>query len=95
MDTVIVDLVARLHAAGDDRERIATALTRFIEAGLPVCGSPSALWEYLDKALRRAGYDPAERDRRTRIYSTVAHHRFGDGRPLPPDWPWHEREAAE
>ncbi len=86
---MIADLVAALHAAGEDRERIAAAFGRFIDAGLPVCGSPSALWDHLGTALRRAGYDAAGRDRRTRIYSTVSHQRFG-GRPLPSDWPWHE-----
>jgi hypothetical protein len=88
-------LVADLHAAGNDRSAIVAAFGRFIDAGLPVCGSPSALWDHLSATLWKAGYDRPCRDRRTRIYGTVSHQRFGGGRPLGADWPWHEHPEAD
>lgn len=93
VEEAVAELAAGLLAAGDDRERIAAAYRRFIDAGFPVCGSPSALWDYVGTALRRAGYDAPERDRRLRIYSTISWERFGT-RPYPPGWPWHEHPDA-
>ena len=90
MEELIAELATSLRDAGDEREKIAAAFSKFIELGFPICNSPSALWEFVGTALRRAGLDATEQDRRLRIYSTVSHARFGSGRPLPPDWPWHE-----
>jgi hypothetical protein len=92
---VIAALVSALHAAGDDRGRIAEAFQQFIDAGFPVCKSPSALWDYLGTALRQGGYTGAGWDRRMRIYSTVSWERFSAPEPYPADWPWREHPDAE
>jgi hypothetical protein len=89
VDEVVAELAAALLAAGNDREQVAAAFGRFIDAGLPICGSPSALWGYVSMALRKAGCDAAETDRRMRVYWTVSWERFCTV-PYAPNWPWHE-----
>ena len=86
---------AALRSAGDDRAAILAVLERFLDEGLAIVYSPSAMWEYASMAMRRAGFDASQEDRGLRIYSTVTNRRFQGGRPYPPDWPWHEAEDAE
>jgi hypothetical protein len=92
MDRVLDETAAQLRAAGEDRQAIMAAIRRFLDAGMTIIYSPSAMWEFFDTALRRAGFDGQECDRRTRIFSTVTNEVFQGGRPYPTDWPWHERE---
>jgi hypothetical protein len=86
--------VAGLRSAGDDRAAILAVFERFIDEGMAIVYSPSALWDYVSMAIRRAGFDASQRDRRMRIYSTVSNRRFQGGRPYGPDWPWNEEEGA-
>ena len=86
---------AALRSVGDDRAAIIAVFERFLDEGMAIVYSPSAMWDYVGMALRRAGFDASQRDRRMRIFSTVTNWRFQGGRPYPPDWPWHETEDAE
>ena len=86
---------AGLRSAGDDRASIIAVFERFLDEGMVIVYSPSAMWDYVSMAIRRAGFDASQRDRRMRIYSTVTNRRFQGGRPYPPGWPWHEAEDAE
>jgi hypothetical protein len=72
---------AGLRSAGDDRAAIIAVFERFIEEGMAIVYSPSALWDYISMAIGRAGFDASQRDRRMRIYSTVSNRRFQGGRP--------------
>jgi hypothetical protein len=95
LDAVNADTAAELRAAGDDREPIAAVIRSFLDRALDVLYHPSALWFEFEAALRQAGFDAVQRDRRMRIYGTVSHERFGGGRPLPPDWPWFEDQPPD
>jgi hypothetical protein len=95
LDQVNAATAQRLREAGEDREGIAAAARLFLDEALAVLFHPSALWFEWSKALRLAGFDAKQTDRRMRIYGTVSHERFGRGRPLPPDWPWFEHGAPE
>jgi hypothetical protein len=86
--------VAGLRSAGDDRAAIVAVFERFIEEGMAIVYSPSALWDHVATVIRRAGFDGTQWDRRMRIYSTVSNRRFQGGRPYGPDWPWNEEEGA-
>jgi hypothetical protein len=95
LDQVNAETAGRLREAGEDREAIAAVAKQFLEEALSVLSHPSALWFEWSKALRLAGYDAKQTDRRMRIYGTVSHERFGRGRPLPANWPWSEHDAPE
>ena len=92
------ETVARLRAAAGEREPIAAAVRRFIDEGMEIVFSPSALWDYFaishPDLPTQAGYDKADRDRIVRIYGTVSWEKFGGGRPVPAGYP-HERRDAE
>ena len=81
---------AGLRSAGDERAAIVAVFERFIDEGISIVYSPSALWDYVSTVIRRAGFDTSQWDRRMRIYSTVSNQRFQGGRPYGPDWPWNE-----
>jgi hypothetical protein len=96
----------RLRAATGPRDAIVAAIEQFLDEAESIVDegklrvySPSALWDHFaissPSIPEMAGYDTQGRDRIVRIFSTVAHKRWGDGRPLPPDWPWHEQESAD
>lgn len=94
VDALIDRAASGLRDAGDDRTAVIAVIRAFLDEGMGVVGSPSALWDHFGTVLRRAGFDPAQRDRRLRIFSTVTGERFRGGRPYPPDWPWHEHEPT-
>jgi len=95
MDMLIGETAAALRAAGEDRAAIITAIRRFLQAGMAIVYSPSAMWDFFGVVLRRAGFTWQEHDRRMRIFSTVTNEVFQGGHPYPPDWPWHERTEPE
>jgi hypothetical protein len=95
IEAVIDRAATGLRAAGDDRAAIIRVFESFLDEGMAVVYSPSAMWDYLGTVLRRAGLDAAQQDRRYRIFSTVTNRRFRGGKPYPPDWPWHETPDAE
>lgn len=88
----------RLRLACGDRGAIVAAIEQFLDEGMPIVYSPSALWDYFATSSpsvpKLAGYDATGIDRITRIFSTVTWERWGEGQPLPPDWPWHEQPEA-
>jgi hypothetical protein len=95
LDALIAATAPELRAAGDDREATAAAIRRFLDAAVDILFHPSALWFEFMAALKQAGFDHRQQDRRLRIYGTVSHERFGGGRPLPANWPWFEHEGPE
>jgi hypothetical protein len=95
MDMLIGETGAALRAAGEDRAAILPAIRRFLDEGMAIMNSPSAMWDFFGVVLYRAGFNEEEKDRRMRIFSTVTRERFQGGHPYPPDWPWHEQEQAE
>jgi hypothetical protein len=95
MDMLIGETGAALRAAGEDRAAIITAIRRFLDAGMAIVYSPSAMWDFFGMVLHRARFNKHEKDRRNRIFSTVTNEVFQGGRPYPPDWPWHEREIRK
>ena len=84
-----------LRSVGDNRAVIIAVFERFLDEGMALIYSPSAMWDYVSMVIRRAGFDESQRDRRMRIFSTVRNQRFHGGRPYPPDWPWNVNEDAE
>jgi hypothetical protein len=84
---------AALRAAGDDRAAIIAVFERFIDEGMAIVYSPSALWDHVSTVIRRAGFDRSRWDRRMRLYSTVSNQRFSGGRPYGRDWPWSEEQG--
>jgi hypothetical protein len=95
MNMLISESAARLRADGEDREAIIATIRGFLDAGMAIVYSPSAMWDHFGTVLRRAGFNEQERDRRMRIFSTVTQEVFMDGQPYPPDWRWHEHDGAE
>jgi hypothetical protein len=93
MDALIERSAAGLRAAGD-RAAVVAVIRPFLDEGMEIAGSPSALWDHFGTVLRRAGFDAARRDWGFRIFSTVTRERFRGGRPFPPDWPWHEQDPV-
>jgi hypothetical protein len=91
MDALIRQTAAQMREARDDREAIIATIRHFLDAGMKIVYSGVAMWEFFITALRRAGFDAQEQDRRTRIFSTV----IMAGQHLPPDWPWHESDGPE
>jgi hypothetical protein len=84
----------QLQIARGERAAIISAIEQFLDFGDAGDYSPCELWDYFSISAPNvptlAGFDAAEEDRVTRIFSTCTHARYGDGQPLPPDWPWHE-----
>jgi hypothetical protein len=95
MHTLIGETAAALRTAGEDRAAIITAIRRFLEAGMAIVYSPSAMWDFFGMVLHRAGFNEQQKDRRTRIFSTVTNEIFQGGHPYPLDWRWHEQERTE
>ena len=95
LETLINETAAAMRAAGENRAAIITIIRRFLEAGMAIMNSPSAMWDFFGMVLHRAGFDEQQKDRRMRIFSTVTNERFQGGHPYPPDWPWHEHEQTE
>jgi hypothetical protein len=95
MEAVIDRAATGLQAADDDRAAIVRVFEAYLDEGMVVIFSPSAMWGYLGTVLCRAGLDAAQRDRRYQIFSTVTCQRFQGSQPYPPDWPWHETPETE
>lgn len=95
LDALIATTAPELRAAGEDRELIAGVIRRFLDTAVDILFHPSRLWFEFMAVLKLAGFDSRQQDRRLRIYGTVSHERFGNGRPLPADWPWFEHEGPE
>ncbi len=85
------ETVARLRAAAGAREALAAAIRQFLDEGMAIVYSPSALWDYFaishPDLPTQAGYDQAGRDRIIRIFGTVSWEKFGGGKPPPPGYP--------
>jgi hypothetical protein len=94
METMRRITADQLRAAQGERTAIIRAIEQFLDFGDAGDYSPFELWNYFSisapNVLALAGFDAAEEDRVTRIFSTCTHARYGGGQPLPPDWPWHE-----
>ncbi len=86
-----------IRAAGGGRDGIVSAIETYLDFGDAGEYSPSELWDYFSISSptvpELAGCDAAAEDRVVRIFSTRTHARYGDGQPLPADWPWHESDA--
>jgi hypothetical protein len=98
IDTLRQKTVAKLRAAAGERNLIAVAIRQFLDEGMDIVYSPSALWDHLSIShpdlTTQAGYDKTERERIIRIFGTVAWEKFGGGRPSPAGHP-HEQADAE
>jgi hypothetical protein len=94
MEAMRLTTADRIRAAGGDRAGIVAAIEALLDFGDAGEYSPSALWDYFSISAptvpELAGCDTAAEDRVVRIFSTCTHARYGDGRPLPAGWPWHE-----
>ena len=88
----------RLRAADGDRAAIVAAIERFLDFGDAGEYSPAVLWNYFATSSptvpEMAGCDAAGEDKIIRIFSTCTDARYGDGLPLPDDWPWHEEHLT-
>jgi hypothetical protein len=97
IDALCQQTVARLRAAAGERELIAAAIRQFLEEGMEIVYSPSALWDYFaishPDLPTQAGYNQVERDRIVRIFGTVSWEKFGGGEPPPAGYP-HEQQDA-
>lgn len=97
MSAMCLDTAGRIRAANGDRAGIAAAIEAFLDFGDAGDYSPFELWDYFSMSVPTvpalAGCDAAAEDRVVRIFATCTHARYGDGRPLPADWPWHEQDA--
>jgi hypothetical protein len=86
----------RLRAARGERSAIIAAIEEFLDFGDAGEYSPAVLWDYFcissPTIPALAGYDAVGEDRIIRIFSTCTHARYGGGEPLPPDWPWFEKD---
>jgi Zn-dependent protease len=86
----------RLKAAGQDRALIVEAIDKFLDFGDAGEYSQPELWDYFGgQTMESADPDEQSRDRLLRIFSTCTRERYGDGRPDPPDWPWHEQDPKD
>lgn len=89
----------RLRVAGGNRQAIIAVIEQFLDAVEELEDSPAVIWDYFCISAptipEMAGYDKAAEDRIIRIFSTVTHGRWGEGQPLPADWPWHERDGGQ
>jgi hypothetical protein len=97
MTAMCHDTSDRLRAANGVRVAIVAAIERFLDFGDAGEYSPAELWDHFATSSptvpELAGCDAAAEDMVIRIFSTCTNARYGDGRPLPEDWPWHEQDA--
>ncbi|MBV9124052.1 MAG: hypothetical protein JO112_11895 [Planctomycetes bacterium] len=94
MKALLRDTVVRLRAASGSRESIVVAIKQFLDEGMKIVYSPSAMWDFFGPLPRKAGYNERDTDRIMRIFSTVVNEVIMGGRPYPPDWPWFEEEVG-
>ncbi|MBN9517487.1 hypothetical protein J0H58_03050 [bacterium] len=84
----------RIRAAAGDRAAVAAAVDQFLDFGDAGEYSPAELWDHFAAAPptvpELAGCDAAAADRVVRVFAARTNARYGDGRPLPADWPWRE-----
>ena len=82
---------ANLRAAAGQREALVVAIRRFLDEGMGIIASPSALWDFFaishPDLPTQAGYHGTERDRILRIFGTVSWQKFGEGEPPPAGYP--------
>ena len=73
--------VTRLQAAGGDRERIESAIRRYIERGDKLGASPYDLWDYFAISApgipERAGYCGYECEQMLAVFKRLSGERFG------------------
>jgi hypothetical protein len=78
---LVDDTVARLKAADGDRERVESAIRRYIERGAKFGMSPMVLWDYFAISSpgmpERAGYCGDECDRIVAVFDRLSKERFG------------------
>lgn len=86
----------QLRGANGDRSAIIATIESFLNFGDAGEYSPAELWDYFcissPTIPALAGCDARAEDRIIRIFSTCTHARYGGGQPLPPDWPWFEKD---
>jgi hypothetical protein len=96
MEAIRRETAERLCVACGDRSATIAAIERFLDFGDAGEYSPAELWDYFcissPTVPSLAGYDAMEEDRIIRIFSTCTHARYGGGQPLPPGWPWLEKD---
>ena len=75
------DTVARLKAAGGDRERIESAIRRYVDRGTKLGASPYDLWDYFAISSpgipERAGYCGYECQQMVAVFERLTKERFG------------------
>jgi hypothetical protein len=75
------DTVARLKAADGDRERIESALRRYIWRGEALGASPYVLWDFFAISSpgipERAGYCGYECEQMVAVFERLSKERFG------------------
>lgn len=73
--------VARLEAAAGDRERVESAIRRYVELGLKLGMSPMVLWDYFaissPRIPERAGYHADESERMVDMFDRLSREHFG------------------
>jgi hypothetical protein len=78
---LVSDTVARLKAADGDRERIESAIRRYIERGDKLGMSPLILWDYFavnsPGIPEQAGYCGYESERLVAVFDRLCKERFG------------------
>jgi hypothetical protein len=79
---LVEDTVALLKAAGGDRERIESAIRRYIERGASLGMSPLVLWDYFAISSPgipgRAGYCGYEGEQMVAVFDRLSKEWFGD-----------------
>jgi hypothetical protein len=78
---LVEDTVSRLKAADGDRDRIETAVRRYIERGDKYGMSPTLLWDYFainsPTIPERAGYCGYEGEKIIAVFDQMTKARFG------------------
>ncbi len=78
---LVDDTVARLRSAEGDRERIESAIRRYIERGHKLVMSPLILWGYFAISSpgipERAGYCGFESEQMVAIFERMTKEKFG------------------
>ena len=79
---LVEDTVALLKAADGDRERIESAIRRYIERGARLGMSPLVLWDHFAISSpgvpERAGYCGYECEQIVAVFDRLSKERFGD-----------------
>jgi hypothetical protein len=79
---MVDDTVARLRSADGDREKIESAIRRYIERGDRLGMSPMILWDYFAVSSpgipERAGYCGHEGDQMVAVFERMSKEKFGD-----------------